>query len=287
MLELSSAPSAFFFFKFRYVSASQTHRREVGGLALIFRHSYTSLFFLVAGAANIGKGIGGILFSRFSRSNSQPSVSIGLEGGASTEEEEEKRTESQSAYGLSTMTRPTSPTNEASRQSARPKQSRLSRVRVCHSKRLSAVSSSGAGAPHGLRAAGGPGREPLLVGGDVAHGLLVLTWHSPLPAQFHLQAQDAAVQPGGGDGRAGLRRRKSPPPHTQPSSRTVSLRVPLLAETQKNNLTHSDPCTWDRILPYCFPPPSCRSPCPSLRFDWDSLVIKWTRTCVFSLYLCS
>lgn len=68
----------------------------------------------ILGAASIGKGIGGILFSRFSRSNSQPSVSIGLEGGASTEEEEEKRTESQSAYGLSTMTRPTSPTNEPS-----------------------------------------------------------------------------------------------------------------------------------------------------------------------------
>ncbi|XP_075873818.1 phospholipase DDHD1 isoform X2 [Nelusetta ayraudi] len=68
----------------------------------------------ILGAASIGKGIGGILFSRFSRSNSQPSVSIGLEGGASTEEEEEKRTESQSAYGLSTMTRPTSPTNETS-----------------------------------------------------------------------------------------------------------------------------------------------------------------------------
>ncbi|KAK9533845.1 hypothetical protein VZT92_008938 [Zoarces viviparus] len=63
----------------------------------------------ILGAASIGKGIGGILFSRFSRSNSQPSVSLGLEGGASTEEEEQKRTESQSAYGLSTMIRPTSP----------------------------------------------------------------------------------------------------------------------------------------------------------------------------------
>lgn len=87
---------------------------------LVIRHSYTlSLSVLVAGAASLGKGIGGILFSRFSRSNSQPSVSIGLEGGASAEEEEEKRTESQSAYGLSTMTRPTSPTNEPSRQSTR------------------------------------------------------------------------------------------------------------------------------------------------------------------------
>ncbi|XP_035023582.2 phospholipase DDHD1 isoform X1 [Hippoglossus stenolepis] len=63
----------------------------------------------ILGAANIGKGIGGILFSRFSRSNSQPSVSLGLEGGTNTEEEEQKRAESQSAYGLSTMIRPTSP----------------------------------------------------------------------------------------------------------------------------------------------------------------------------------
>ncbi|KAM9842500.1 phospholipase DDHD1 [Aulostomus maculatus] len=68
----------------------------------------------ILGAASIGKGIGGILFSRFSRSNSQPSVSLGLEGGANTEEEEQKRTESQSAYGLSTMTRPTSPTTDTS-----------------------------------------------------------------------------------------------------------------------------------------------------------------------------
>ncbi|XP_068573990.1 phospholipase DDHD1 isoform X2 [Cebidichthys violaceus] len=68
----------------------------------------------ILGAASIGKGIGGILFSRFSRSNSQPSVSLGLEGGASTEEEEQKRTESQSAYGLSTMIRPTSPITDTS-----------------------------------------------------------------------------------------------------------------------------------------------------------------------------
>nr|XP_046269847.1 phospholipase DDHD1 isoform X1 [Scatophagus argus] len=68
----------------------------------------------ILGAASIGKGIGGILFSRFSRSNSQPSVSLGLEGGANTEEEEQKRTESQSAYGLSAMTRPTSPTVDTS-----------------------------------------------------------------------------------------------------------------------------------------------------------------------------
>uniref|UniRef100_A0A673CP44 Phospholipase DDHD1-like n=1 Tax=Sphaeramia orbicularis TaxID=375764 RepID=A0A673CP44_9TELE len=52
----------------------------------------------ILGAASIGKGIGGILFSRFSRSNSQPSVSLGLDGGSTTEEEEQKRTESQSAY---------------------------------------------------------------------------------------------------------------------------------------------------------------------------------------------
>ncbi|XP_070835001.1 phospholipase DDHD1 isoform X2 [Chaetodon trifascialis] len=68
----------------------------------------------ILGAASIGKGIGGILFSRFSRSNSQPSVSLGLEGGANAEEDEQKRTESQSAYGLSSMTRPTSPTADTS-----------------------------------------------------------------------------------------------------------------------------------------------------------------------------
>lgn len=66
----------------------------------------------ILGAASIGKGLGGILFSRFSRSNSQPSVSLGVEGGANAEEEEEKRTESQSSYGLSTITRPTSPTGD-------------------------------------------------------------------------------------------------------------------------------------------------------------------------------
>ena len=69
---------------------------------------------LPTGAASIGKGIGGILFSRFSRSNSQPSVSLGLEGGPNTEEEEQNRTESQSAYGLSSMIRPTSPTADTS-----------------------------------------------------------------------------------------------------------------------------------------------------------------------------
>lgn len=68
----------------------------------------------ILGAASIGKGIGGILFSRFSRSNSQPSVSLGAEGVATTEEEEQKRAESQSAYGLSSMARPTSPTVDTS-----------------------------------------------------------------------------------------------------------------------------------------------------------------------------
>ncbi|XP_061698803.1 phospholipase DDHD1 isoform X2 [Syngnathoides biaculeatus] len=69
----------------------------------------------ILGAASIGKGIGGILFSRFSRSNSQPSVSVGLEGGPVPEDDEQqKRTESQSAYGLSTLARPTSPTADVS-----------------------------------------------------------------------------------------------------------------------------------------------------------------------------
>ncbi|XP_055017765.1 phospholipase DDHD1 [Boleophthalmus pectinirostris] len=68
----------------------------------------------ILGAASIGKGIGGILFSRFSRSNSQPSVSLGAEGVPTTEEEEQKRAESQSAYGLSSMARPTSPTVDTS-----------------------------------------------------------------------------------------------------------------------------------------------------------------------------
>ncbi|XP_072313420.1 phospholipase DDHD1 isoform X2 [Eucyclogobius newberryi] len=68
----------------------------------------------ILGAASIGKGIGGILFSRFSRSNSQPSVSLGAEGVVTAEEEEQKRAESQSAYGLSSLVRPTSPTVDAS-----------------------------------------------------------------------------------------------------------------------------------------------------------------------------
>ncbi|KAM9787991.1 phospholipase DDHD1 isoform 2-T2 [Syngnathus typhle] len=70
----------------------------------------------IMGAASIGKGIGGILFSRFSRSNSQPSVSAALEGGSNADDNEQqhKRTESQSAYGLSTMAPLTSPTADVS-----------------------------------------------------------------------------------------------------------------------------------------------------------------------------
>uniref|UniRef100_A0A3B1J484 DDHD domain containing 1 n=1 Tax=Astyanax mexicanus TaxID=7994 RepID=A0A3B1J484_ASTMX len=52
------------------------------------------------GAASIGKGIGGMLFSRFSRSSSQPS---GVDSGVVETEEK-----SQSAYGLSTMSQSTS-----------------------------------------------------------------------------------------------------------------------------------------------------------------------------------
>uniref|UniRef100_A0AAR2L8J1 DDHD domain-containing protein n=1 Tax=Pygocentrus nattereri TaxID=42514 RepID=A0AAR2L8J1_PYGNA len=54
----------------------------------------------ILGAASIGKGIGGMLFSRFSRSSSQPS---GVDSGAVESEEK-----SQSAYGLSTMSQSTS-----------------------------------------------------------------------------------------------------------------------------------------------------------------------------------
>ncbi|XP_035282152.1 phospholipase DDHD1 isoform X1 [Anguilla anguilla] len=58
----------------------------------------------ILGAASIGKGIGGILFSRFSRSSSQTS---GVEGGA-PEGEEKRPGESQSSYGLSAMSQSTS-----------------------------------------------------------------------------------------------------------------------------------------------------------------------------------
>ncbi|KAI5618895.1 phospholipase DDHD1 isoform X1 [Silurus asotus] len=54
----------------------------------------------ILGAASIGKGIGGMLFSRFSRSSSQPS---GVDSAAVEGEEK-----SQSAYGLSTMSQSTS-----------------------------------------------------------------------------------------------------------------------------------------------------------------------------------
>ncbi|KAG7262489.1 hypothetical protein CRUP_014494 [Coryphaenoides rupestris] len=75
---------------------------------LLHRHYGESITSLgkagILGAASIGKGIGGILFSRFSRSSSQPSVSLGLEeGAAGAEGEEPKKADSQSAYGLSTM----------------------------------------------------------------------------------------------------------------------------------------------------------------------------------------
>ncbi|KAF7661852.1 hypothetical protein LDENG_00251720 [Lucifuga dentata] len=67
----------------------------------------------ILGAASIGKGIGGILFSRFSRSSSQSSVSAGVEGGAITEDEEQKLTDSQLTNDVTaTMTRPTSPIAE-------------------------------------------------------------------------------------------------------------------------------------------------------------------------------
>lgn len=55
---------------------------------------------ICSGAASIGKGIGGMLFSRFSRSSSQPSE---VDSGAVESEEK-----SQSAYSLSTMSQSTS-----------------------------------------------------------------------------------------------------------------------------------------------------------------------------------
>uniref|UniRef100_A0A667YMT9 DDHD domain containing 1b n=1 Tax=Myripristis murdjan TaxID=586833 RepID=A0A667YMT9_9TELE len=86
----------------------------------------------IMGAASIGKGIGGILFSRFSRSSGQ----VG-----SVEEEP-----SDSEGGVSEVENAGSGEEGASTTSV----------------------------THRLRAAGGPGGEPLLVGGDVSHGLLVL-----------------------------------------------------------------------------------------------------------------
>ncbi|XP_053365156.1 phospholipase DDHD1 isoform X1 [Clarias gariepinus] len=58
----------------------------------------------ILGAASIGKGIGGMLFSRFSRSSSQP---LGVDSVAVEGEEK-----SQSAYGLSTMSQSTSTITE-------------------------------------------------------------------------------------------------------------------------------------------------------------------------------
>ncbi|KAK6304564.1 hypothetical protein J4Q44_G00251500 [Coregonus suidteri] len=58
----------------------------------------------ILGAASIGnsigKGIGGILFSRFSRS-APSGVSFGIEGGTPEEEDPKRTVDSQSAYGLS------------------------------------------------------------------------------------------------------------------------------------------------------------------------------------------
>ncbi|XP_076021631.1 phospholipase DDHD1 isoform X2 [Genypterus blacodes] len=68
----------------------------------------------ILGAASIGKGIGGILFSRFSRSSSQSLVSGGVEGGAIAEDEEQKPADSQLANDLAIMIRPTSPIAETS-----------------------------------------------------------------------------------------------------------------------------------------------------------------------------
>ncbi|XP_063040706.1 phospholipase DDHD1 isoform X2 [Engraulis encrasicolus] len=68
----------------------------------------------IMGAASIGKGIGGMLFSRFSRSSSTPS-GVGTPSESSVVEGEDKngtqtppQPQSQSAYGLSTMTQSTS-----------------------------------------------------------------------------------------------------------------------------------------------------------------------------------
>ncbi|XP_031435762.1 phospholipase DDHD1 isoform X2 [Clupea harengus] len=61
----------------------------------------------IMGAASIGKGIGGMLFSRFARSSSQPQMGT----DATVLESDEKsqcQTQSQSAYGLSSMSQSTS-----------------------------------------------------------------------------------------------------------------------------------------------------------------------------------
>ncbi|XP_062378893.1 phospholipase DDHD1 isoform X2 [Sardina pilchardus] len=78
----------------------------------------------IMGAASIGKGIGGMIFSRFSRSSSQP-AGVGTDIGLSESDEKDQEpdanptqnqpqnqppthTQSQSAYGLSTMSQSTS-----------------------------------------------------------------------------------------------------------------------------------------------------------------------------------
>ncbi|XP_041943044.1 phospholipase DDHD1 isoform X4 [Alosa sapidissima] len=78
----------------------------------------------IMGAASIGKGIGGMIFSRFSRSSSQP-AGVGTDTGLSESDEKNQdqepnpnpnpaqshthtHTQSQSAYGLSTMSQSTS-----------------------------------------------------------------------------------------------------------------------------------------------------------------------------------
>ncbi|XP_048097065.1 LOW QUALITY PROTEIN: phospholipase DDHD1 [Alosa alosa] len=78
----------------------------------------------IMGAASIGKGIGGMIFSRFSRSSSQP-AGVGTDTGLSESDEKSQdqepnpnpnpaqshthtHTQSQSAYGLSTMSQSTS-----------------------------------------------------------------------------------------------------------------------------------------------------------------------------------
>ncbi|KAL2098481.1 hypothetical protein ACEWY4_004961 [Coilia grayii] len=61
----------------------------------------------ILGAASIGKGIGGMLFSRFSRSSSQPTGvgtdSAALEADEKSATQNQPQPQSQSAYGLSTM----------------------------------------------------------------------------------------------------------------------------------------------------------------------------------------
>lgn len=57
------------------------------------------------------------------------------------------------------------------------------------------LSSSGAGAACRLWAPRGSGGESLLVSGDLTHRLLVLTWHSALPVDLHIHAEDDTLWP--------------------------------------------------------------------------------------------